>query len=288
MSRMARRFIANPTGAIGAAILVAMILCAVFAPWLAHQDPYDLSQLDIMDSRLPPGSVAGDGYVFWFGTDDQGRDLVSAVLYGLRVSLAVALISTSIALVIGVVAGLGAAYLGGRFDAVLMRLVDLQLSFPSMLTALVLVALLGSGLDKVVIAIVAAQWSYFARTLRSAALVERGKEYIQAARTLRFSAGRIMLRHLLPNSIAPLGVIVVVEIANAIALEATLSFLGVGLSVTQPSLGLLIANGYSFMLARQYWLSVSPGLVLLLLLVGINLVGERLRQMNDPRGLARL
>jgi len=269
---------------VGAIILLLLVLAALLAPWIAPQDPYDLAQLDILSSRLPPGSEGMDGQIFWLGTDDQGRDLVSAVLYGLRVSLFVALFSVVLALVVGVLAGLSAAHVGGAYDAALMRLVDLQLAFPSMLTALILVALLGSGIEKVIIAIAAAQWAYFARTLRSAAMVERGKEYIQAARTMRFSASRIMLRHLLPNSVAPLAVVVVVEVAAAISLEATLSFLGVGLPVTRPSLGLLIANGYSFMLARQYWLSASPGIVLLLLLVSIHLVGERLRQMHDPRG----
>ena len=284
---MIRVYFRSFGGTVGMIIVLALAGCAVLAPVLAQQNPYDLAQLDIMSSLLPPGTVGDDGTVFWFGTDDQGRDLVSAVLYGLRVSLFVAVTATSIALVIGVIAGLTAAYLGGVFDTLLMRLVDLQLAFPSVLIALVLVALLGSGLEKVIIAIVAAQWAYFARTLRSAAMVERRKEYIQAAWTLRFPAWRIMLLHLLPNAIAPLGVIVIVEIASAIALEATLSFLGVGLSVTRPSLGLLIANGYQYMLARQYWLSGTPGVVLLVLLVGVNLVGERLRQMNDPRQQVR-
>jgi peptide/nickel transport system permease protein len=163
---------------------------------------------------------------------------------------------------------------------VVMRLVDLQLAFPSMLTALVLVALLGSGLEKVIIAVVASQWAYFARTLRSAALVERSAEYIDAARTMRFSNLRIMFRHLLPNSVTPLVVVAVIEIGSAISLEATLSFLGVGLPITEPSLGLLIANGFGFMLSRQYWLSMCPGFVLLLLLLSVNLIGESLRKIN--------
>jgi peptide/nickel transport system permease protein len=162
----------------------------------------------------------------------------------------------------------------------------MQLAFPGLLIALVLLAVLGSGLDKVVLAIVAVQWAYYARTARSAALIERSKEYILAARNLRFSPLRIMLVHLLPNSFAALSVVMVVQMASAIALEATLSFLGVGLPITQPSLGLLIANGYSSMLSGEYWLSVYPGLVLLTVLVGINLVGERLRALNDPRGLS--
>lgn len=288
MKSFIRKYFQSFGGAVGAGMFIVLSVSAVLAPSIAHQNPFDLAQLDIMSSRLPPGSVAADGYVFWFGTDDQGRDLVSAVLYGLRLSLFVAMVSTLIALVIGVIAGLSAAYVAGAYDAFLMRIVDLQLAFPSVLIALVLVALLGSGLEKVILAIVAAQWAYFARTVRSAAVVERGKEYIQAARTLRFSSLRIMFVHLLPNSVAPLSVIVLVETAGAITLEATLSFLGVGLSVTRPSLGLLVANGYSFMLSREYWLSFFPALVLALLLISVNLIGERLRQINNPRELTTI
>ncbi|MCY6379378.1 ABC transporter permease [Hoeflea prorocentri] len=284
MHRYFKRLLSKPSAVISFAILVILILGAVAAPLIAYQDPYDLAVIDIMSSRLPPGTPSVDGYIHWMGTDDQGRDLFSAVVYGLRVSLMVATIATSIALVVGVLVALVAAHFGGIVDAFLMRLVDLQLAFPSILTALVLVALLGSGLDKVIFAIILAQWAYFARTLRSAAMVERTKEYIDAARVMRFSNLRIMFKHLLPNSVAPLAVVVVVEIAAAIALEATLSFLGVGLPITEPSLGLLIANGYSYMLAQQYWLSLFPGLVLLLLLLSINLLGERMRQINSSKG----
>ncbi len=276
--------LSKPSTAISVVVLLTLVLAAIAAPLLAYQNPYDLAVIDIMSSRLPPGSPSVDGYIHWMGTDDQGRDLLSAVLYGLRVSLTVAVVATSIALVIGVVVALLAAHFGGAVDSALMRLVDLQLAFPSILTALVLVAMLGSGLDKVIIAITLAQWAYFARTLRSAAMIERTKEYIDATRVLRFSNLRIMFRHLLPNSVAPLAVVVVVEIASAITLEATLSFLGVGLPITEPSLGLLISNGYAYMLAQQYWLSVYPGIVLVLLLLSINLLGERMRQINRSWG----
>ncbi len=204
----------------------------------------------------------------------------------MRISLAVALISTAIAFVLGTAIGLSAAYSGGWLDLTFMRLADIQLAFPGVLVALVLLAVLGTGLDKVVVAIVAVQWAYYARTARSAALIECNKEYIQAAQNLRFAASRIVFYHLLPNSLSALSVVVVVQLAGAIALEATLSFLGIGLPITQPSLGLLIANGYSSMLSGEYWLSFFPGFVLLILLVGINLVGERLRELNDPRGIA--
>ena len=285
MRRSLLRYLSSPGAAFGAIVLCAALLCAAFAAQLSPQNPFDLAQLSIADSQLPPGSVGTEGVTYWLGTDDQGRDLFSAILYGLRISLAVALFSTAIAFVIGTAIGLGSAYAGGWLDLAFMRLADMQLAFPGVLVALVLLALLGAGLDKVVIAIVAVQWAYYARTARSAALIERNKEYIQAAQNLRFSASRIMLRHLLPNSLSALSVVVAVQFAGAIALEATLSFLGIGLPITQPSLGLLIANGYSSMLSGEYWLSFYPGLILLLVLVGINLVGERLRALNDPRGL---
>ena len=286
MRRYLAKYVRSPLATAGLGILGLAFLCALFAPLLAHQDPYNLAELAVADGRLPPGSRGSEGLQYWLGTDDQGRDVFSAILYGLRISLAVALISTSVALAIGVAIGLSGAYFGGWVDSVLMRLADIQLAFPGILIALVLLAVLGTGLDKVIIAIIAVQWAYYARIARSVALVERSKEYVLAAHNLQFSACRIMFAHLLPNCVAALSVVAVVNMAGAIALEATLSFLGVGLPITQPSLGLLIANGYSSMLTGEYWLSFYPGLVLLLLLIGINLIGERLRQLHDPRGIA--
>jgi peptide/nickel transport system permease protein len=264
-------------------IVLLMVVGAVLAPLIAPQDPYDLAQLSILDSRLPPMSRGADGMVFLLGTDDQGRDIFSAILYGLRISLAVAAIATMIAAAFGVMVGLLSAYFGGLADAILMRIVDMQLSFPVVLVALILVALLGAGIDKVVIAIVAVQWAYYARTARGAALVEREREYVEAAECLAYSPQRIMLRHILPNCVAPLSILATVEIAAAITIEATLSFLGVGLPVTQPSLGLLISNGYPLMLSGKYWLSVYPGIVLIVLVVSINILGERMREVLDPR-----
>jgi peptide/nickel transport system permease protein len=198
----------------------------------------------------------------------------------------VALLATFVACAIGTAVGLLAAYAGGWLDTVLMRIADIQLAFPGILIAIVLLAIFGTGLDKVILAIIAVQWAYYARTARSAALVEKNKEYVMAARSLQFGSLRIIFRHILPNAASVLSVVVIVQMSGAIALEATLSFLGIGLPITQPSLGLLIANGYSSMLSGEYWLSFYPGAILLLLLLGINLVGERLREINDPRGLA--
>jgi peptide/nickel transport system permease protein len=209
--------------------------------------------------------------------------MLSAILYGLRLSLYVSVVATAIALALGTVAGIVAAYFGGRIDALLMRLVDIQLSFPAILIALILLAILGKGVDKVVIALVSVQWAYYARTIRGAALAERRREYIEAARCLALPQWRIMFRHLLPNAFAPLIVVATVQVAHAIALEATLSFLGVGVPITEPSLGLLIANGYGYMLSGDYWISFCPGVALLIAIVAINLVGDRLRDVMNPR-----
>lgn len=266
--------------------LVLIVLLALFAPWIAPQNPYDLASLDLLDARLPPGSHAPNGMTYWLGTDGQGRDMLSAILYGLRVSLYVGLASGAIALTIGSLVGVLAAFVGGRFEQFVMRVVDVQLGFPAILVALILLAVLGKGVDKIIIALVTVQWAYYARTARSAALVERNKEYIEAARGLGLSRTRIVLRHLLPNALPPLIVVGTVQVAHAIALEATLSFLGLGLPTTEPSLGLLIANGYEYLMSGKYWISVYPGIALLATILSINLVGDQLRDVLNPR-LAR-
>jgi peptide/nickel transport system permease protein len=282
-----RRFVADFAEsrlAVGAfAVFVLIALCAVFAPWIAPQNPYDLAQLDIMDGRMPPGTVGGAGFTYLLGTDDQGRDMFSGILYGLRISLMVGAGSAFIAFIVGTSLGLLAAYFGRRTDTLIMRLVDLQLSFPSILVALMILAFLGKGILNVVIAIVAVEWAYYARTVRGTALVERRREYIEAAECLALSKPRIVFRHLLPNCLPPLIVILTMQVARAIALEATLSFLGLGVPVTEPSLGLLIANGYEYMLSGRYWISFYPGIALLVTIVVINLVGDQLRDVLNPR-----
>lgn len=268
----------------GLAVLVLIILAAIFAPWIVPQNPYDLAQLDILDGRLPPGSRSADeSILYWLGTDDQGRDMYSAIIYGLRISLGVGLVSTLGALLIGLFFGLLAAYLGGKCDTIIMRVVDIQLSFPTILIALILLAVFGQGLGKIIVALITVQWAYYARTVRSAALVEMGKEYIEAARCLDLSHRRIIFSHLLPNCMAPLIVVAAMQIASAIALEATLSFLGLGLPITEPSLGLLISNGYAYLMSGKYWISFFPGLALLVTIVSINLVTDRLRDVLNPR-----
>ena len=283
LARFASRFAEDRVAMIGLGMIVIIMLLAVLAPFIAPQNPYDLAKVDIMDSRQPPGVKAGDGFTMWLGSDGVGRDLLSGILYGLRISLAVGLVSGMIAASIGLVAGLIAAYAGGRTESVIMRIVDLQLSLPSVLVALILVAVLGKGVDKIILALVIVQWAYYARTVRGSALVERRKEYVEAARSLGLSHVRTMLRHILPNCLAPVIVIATVQTAHAISLEATLSFLGVGLPQTEPSLGVLIANGFQYMLSGKYWISFFPGLALLFTIVAINLVGDRLRDVLNPR-----
>ncbi len=265
------------------AVLALLLAAALAAPWLTPQDPYDLSRLDILDARLPPGAAAAAGHTYWLGSDDQGRDMWSAILYGLRTSLGVGLLSTILALGIGLAVGLVSARAGGWIDALVMRLVDLQLSFPSILVALILLALTGQGVDRIIAALVVVQWAYYARTVRGAAMVELRREYVDAAVCAGYGEARILFRHVLPNVLPPLIVVATVQVAHAIALEATLSFLGLGLPITEPSLGLLIANGYTYLLAGHYWISVFPGLALLLTIVAINLVGDRLRDVLNPR-----
>lgn len=277
------RFFRSKVATVGAFMLALIVVAACAAPWIAPQNPFDLAALDILDSRLPPGSASSEGMVYLLGTDPQGRDMLSAILYGLRISLSVGLASTLIALAVGGVVGLLAGYRKGWIDSIVMRIVDMQLSFPSILVALILISVLGQGWGKVVAALVTVQWAYYARTVRSTALVEEQKDYIKAARGLALSTPRIIFKYLLPNCLPPLLVIASVQIAHAIALEATLSFLGIGLPITEPSLGLLVANGYEYMLSGNYWISFFPGVALLLTIVAINLVGDRLRELLNPR-----
>ena len=263
--------------------LVVLLAIVLLSPFLSPQNPYDLGALDLMDGRLKPMSEAASGMTYWLGTDDQGRDMLSAILHGLRISLMVGLSAVVLATIIGSLVGLIAAYMGGWVDTLLMRIVDFILGFPTILVALVLLAIMGRGVDKVVIAIVLVQWAHYARIMRGRALQERKKEYIEAAKNLGFPAWRIMTRHLLPNCMGPVMVFATIQIANAIALEATLSFLGVGVPITEPSLGLLIANGFQYLMSGDYWISMFPGLALLALILSINMIGDRLREALDPR-----
>jgi len=281
--RFVSEFSESKLALLGLAVFVIIALLAIFASWIAPQNPYDLAQLDIMDGRLPPGTKSLTGYTFILGTDDQGRDMFSGMLYGLRISLGVGVGSALFAAVVGTSLGLLAAWLGGRSDAMIMRLVDLQLSFPAILVALMILAILGKGVMNVVLALVIVEWAYYARNVRATAMVERQREYIEAAECLALPRWRIMFHHLLPNCLPPLIVIGTQQVARAIALEATLSFLGLGVPITEPSLGLLIANGYQYMLSGKYWISFYPGIALLVTIMSINLLGDQLRDVLNPR-----
>jgi peptide/nickel transport system permease protein len=265
------------------AVVLVVVVLAVAAPLFSFQNPYDIATLELMDARRPPGHVAASGAVYWLGTDAQGRDLWSAILYGLRISLQMGLVAGGIALTLGATLGVTAAYLGGRFEALLMRIVDLQLSFPAILVALVIAAALGQGKTQLILALIMAQYAYFARTAHGAATAERGKDYVEAALSTPLPARAIVFRHILPNCFPPLMVVATVQIANAISLEATLSFLGLGLPPTEPSLGMLISNGFQYMLSGRYWISIYPGIALLILIVAINLVGDQVRDQLNPR-----
>jgi peptide/nickel transport system permease protein len=279
----AAKFVESPAAVIGVVTLLTAALVALLAPWIAPQNPYDLMQIDIMDNMLPPGGELLSGQIAWLGTDAQGRDMLSAILYGLRISLSVGIITVLIAGAIGASVGVAAAFIGGRFEAIMMRIVDLHLAFPSILIALVLLSAFGRGVDKVILALVIVQWAYYARTVRGSALVETRKDYIAACAVLQLPRWRVLFRHLLPNCIPPLIVVATVQVAGAILLESTLSFLGAGVPVTEPSLGMLISQGYSYMLSGKYWIAVFPGVMLVLVIIAINLVGDRLRIILNPR-----
>ncbi|MFJ1299894.1 ABC transporter permease [Pseudomonadota bacterium AL_CKDN230030165-1A_HGKHYDSX7] len=282
-AQILKKLHARPTVRGSVLALLILIVFVMVAPYFAPQNPYDLANLNLLDGRLPPRSPMMDGGFYWLGTDDQGRDMLSAILYGLRISLMVGLTAVVLATAIGSLVGLIAAYVGGVVDAILMRLVDFILGFPTILVALVLLAMMGRGVDKVILALVVVQWAHYARIMRGRALQERRKEYVEAAANLGYPAWRVMLVHLLPNCMGPVMVFATIQIATAIALEATLSFLGVGVPITEPSLGLLIANGFQYLLSGDYWISMFPGLALLLLILTINIVGDRLREALDPR-----
>jgi peptide/nickel transport system permease protein len=276
-------FRASRVALVALCVVLLIFALALAAPLIAPQNPYNLAELSLMDARRPPGFVGSKGYTHWLGTDAQGRDLFSAILYGLRISIKMGVLAGIIAFSLGASLGAFAAFAGGRIEALIMRVVDLQLSFPAILLALVLAAVLGQGQWQLVTALVAAQYAYFARTAHGAASAERSKDYVDAALSTPLSPARVVFRHILPNCLPPLIVVATVQVANSIALEATLSFLGLGLPVSEPSLGMLIANGFQFMLSGRYWISIYPGVALIVLIVAINLVGDQVRDQLNPR-----
>jgi peptide/nickel transport system permease protein len=283
IARVARQFAGSPFAVVAATIVALLLLTAIFGPSLVPQNPYNLAELGMADNMLPPGAQAEAGFTLLLGADGQGRDMLSTMVYGLRTSIAVGISACIVAVALGTILGLIAGYVGGRTETIIMRLVDFMLSFPTILIALMIMAMLGQGVVKLIFALILVQWAYFARVVRGAALVERSKDYIEAARCLRLGPVRIILGHLLPNCLPPVIVVGTLQIASAIATEATLSFLGIGLPITEPSLGLLIANGYEHLLTGKYWVAVFPGVLLLVLIFSINIAGDRLREILNPR-----
>ncbi|MCC6193569.1 MAG: ABC transporter permease [Burkholderiales bacterium] len=281
--RFVAEFAESPVAVVAVVALALIILLALAAPLIAPQNPYDLATLVLTDARRPPGYVGSKGFTHWLGTDAQGRDLFSAILYGLRISIQIGLTAGAIAFALGATLGTLAGFAGGRIETVTMRFIDLQLSFPAILLALVLAALLGQGKWQLIAALVTAQYAYFARTAHGAATAERAKDYVEAGLSIPLPSARVAFAHVLPNCMPPLIVVATVQVANAIALEATLSFLGLGLPVSEPSLGMLIANGFQYMLSGRYWISIYPGVALIALIVAINLVGDRIRDQLNPR-----
>ena len=282
----------SPVAIVSSLLVLLCTVCAVFAPWLAPHNPFDLATIDLADARLPPVWVEGGKAAFLLGTDDQGRDILSLLMYGSRISLFVGLASVGLSLVIGVSLGLFSGLVGGRIDAFIMRVCDVMLSFPSILLALLVDgvgrALFPQAHDSLalvvlVVSISLTTWVQFARTVRGSTLVERNKEYVQAARVVGVAPMRIMWRHVLPNVMGPVLVLATVQIALAILTEATLSFLGVGMPPTSPSLGTLIRIGQDFLFSGEWWITIFPGLVLMLIALSVNLLGDWLRDALNPR-----
>lgn len=280
--------------AIGAFVVAAvLIFAAVFAPWVAPLDPFDLATLNLLDASKPPAWLAGGDSKFVFGTDDQGRDVYSAILFGMRISLAIGVASVLLSLVIGVGLGLLSGYAGGRIDAFIMRVCDVMLSFPAILVALLIDGVFRAILPRdahaevafgvLVLAIALSGWVQYARTVRGSTMVEKNKEYVQAARVIGVAPPAIMFRHVLPNVLGPVLVLATVHIATAIITEATLSFLGVGVPPTTPSLGTLIRIGNEFLFSGEWWITVFPGAALVLLVLSVNLLGDWLRDALNPR-----
>ena len=285
-------FKSSPVAIMAAVIAFICIFCALFADWVAPHNPFDLASLELMDSRLPPAWMEGGSSKYLLGTDDQGRDLLSALMYGARISLFVGFASVLVSMVVGVSLGLLSGFVGGKVDAFIMRICDVMLSFPS-----ILIALLIDGVGRamfpnaheslaflvLILAISLTGWVQYARTVRGTTMVERNKEYVQAARVIGVSSGRIMRRHVLPNVLGPVLVLATIQVAAAIITEATLSFLGVGVPPTSPSLGTLIRVGNDFLFSGEWWITIWPGAMLVLIALSVNLLGDWLRDALNPR-----
>lgn len=286
-------FVHNTTAMASAAVLAAFILSSMFAPLLAPFDPWDQTQFDIMDSEIPPVGSAGADERFLLGTDAMGRDMLSTILYGTGISIVIGVFATILQAAIGVTVGLVAGYFGGRLDSFLMRVADIQLSFTTLMVAIIILAVFQATVGLrfyedfavmiIILVIGIAEWPQYARTVRACVLGEKKKEYVDAARVIGLGPMRILYRHILPNTFSPLLVISTVQVANAIITEASLSFLGLGMPVTKPSLGSLIRNGFEFIFSGAWWITAFPAVVLVVLILSINLLGDWLRDVLNPR-----
>jgi peptide/nickel transport system permease protein len=287
----------RPGAALAAIVLGAIAVAAALAPLIAPQDPFDLTSFDLLDAGLPPSWIEGSDPRFLLGTDAQGRDLFSAILYGTRISLIVGVLAVAIQAAIGVPLGLLAGYRGGKADTIVTRAADIQLSLSTLMMAIIALALFRAGLGGeslsryavplLVVVIGLAEWPYFARTARAATQVEMAKDYVRAGRALGASDLGVVWRHILPNILSPLIVVATIQVAGAIMAEAALSFLGLGMPVTKPSLGTLIRSGYDLMFAGAWWVTILPGLVLIAVLISVNVLGDALRDGLDPRRSGR-
>ncbi|MEO5677725.1 MAG: ABC transporter permease [Usitatibacter sp.] len=283
----------SPLTIVAAAIVLVVFLAAAFAPWVAPHNPFDLRTLNLLDAFTPPSWTARGNPAYFLGTDDQGRDVISAIIFGSRMSLVIGLAATLLAMTIGVTLGLISGYVGGKLDAFIMRVADVQLSFPAILIALLIDGLARAALPKeshdqlavyvLILAIAAAGWVGYARTVRGSTLVERNKEYVQAARVIGRHPLAIMFSHVLPNVLGPVLVIATLQIGAAIITESSLSFLGVGVPPTQPSLGTLIRIGNDFLFSGEWWITVFPGAALVIVVLSINVLGDWLRDALNPR-----
>ncbi|MDO6707419.1 ABC transporter permease [Photobacterium sp. 1_MG-2023] len=275
------------------AVFLCFVLMALFAPLISPTNPYDLNSIDIMDSELAPSWMEFGDARFLLGTDDQGRDILSTIMYGLRISLAIGLFAVALQLFIGIIVGLCAGYFGGRIDSFLMRIADVQLSFSTMMVAIIVSAIFKASFGSdfysqyailmLVVIIGIAEWPQYARTVRASVLAEKKKEYVEASRVMGLKSPRIMFRHILPNCLSPILVISTVQVANAIMSEAALSFLGLGMPVDQPSLGSLISIGFNYIFSGSWWITAFPGIVLVTLVLVINLLGDWLRDVFNPK-----
>ncbi len=292
-SDVAFSFSRAPVAIVSALVVLLVLVGAVFAGWLAPHNPFDLASLDLMNGLKPPAWNADGDPSFLLGTDDQGRDVLSGIMYGTRISLIVAVLAISFSLVVGIGMGLVAGYAGGAVDSLLMRVVDVQLTFPAILIALLVDGVVRAALPHdmqenlelyvIVFAIGISRWPQFARTVRGSTMVERGRDYVMAAKVIGLSSPRIMLTHILPNVLGPVLVIATLNLGLAILDEATLSFLGVGLPPTEPSLGTLIRIGDNFLFSGEWWITIFPGITLAAMVLSINLLGDWLRDALNPR-----